>query len=224
MSRRARPEVLAFLGDVKEHPDDPTPWLVLTDWLEEHGDESDRDWAEYIRLSSAVLRRRVTAADWERGERRRELFRRRRAEWLGPLEPLRPDVVDGLLTLSLSIDQLLRLERDGVGGLEVWAWVTELRLGWGATSVAHRLAGCSLLAGVTRLVTWGGPVGDDCAIALARSPHLGRLTLLQLWTPMTPPEVWYSEAVPVSGRRLLTERGRRLLEERFGSALRLFGS
>src|SRR5262245_42565589 len=33
MTRPARPEVLALLADVKENPDDLTPWLVLTDWL-----------------------------------------------------------------------------------------------------------------------------------------------------------------------------------------------
>jgi uncharacterized protein (TIGR02996 family) len=33
-----RPEVLAFLEDIKEHPDDDTPRLVLADWLEDHGD------------------------------------------------------------------------------------------------------------------------------------------------------------------------------------------
>jgi uncharacterized protein (TIGR02996 family) len=47
MSRPARPELLALLADIKENPDDLTPWLVLTDWLEENGDEGDRARASF---------------------------------------------------------------------------------------------------------------------------------------------------------------------------------
>ena len=38
---KPRPEVLAFLADAKQHPNDDAPLLVLADWLEEHGDERE---------------------------------------------------------------------------------------------------------------------------------------------------------------------------------------
>lgn len=39
--KRARPEVLAFLQDIKEHPEDDTPRLILADWLQDYGDVHD---------------------------------------------------------------------------------------------------------------------------------------------------------------------------------------
>ena len=45
-----RPELIALLDACKDEPDDDAPRLVLADWLEEYGDESDRDRAEFIRL------------------------------------------------------------------------------------------------------------------------------------------------------------------------------
>jgi uncharacterized protein (TIGR02996 family) len=48
MSRR---ELLSLLRTVRENPDDPTPKLVVADWLEEHGDESDRARAKYVRIT-----------------------------------------------------------------------------------------------------------------------------------------------------------------------------
>ena len=38
MTTRPRPEVLAFLQDIKQNPDDNTPRLIFADWLEENGD------------------------------------------------------------------------------------------------------------------------------------------------------------------------------------------
>src|SRR4051794_13498130 len=58
-SGRGRPEVLAILQDVKDHPDDDTPRLVLADWLEEHGaseGDADRDRAEFIRVQLRLAR------------------------------------------------------------------------------------------------------------------------------------------------------------------------
>jgi uncharacterized protein (TIGR02996 family) len=49
-----RPEVLAFLRDIKDHPDDDTPRLVLADWLEEHGDPR----GEFVRVQCQLARLR----------------------------------------------------------------------------------------------------------------------------------------------------------------------
>src|SRR5436190_9903180 len=40
----------ALLAAICERPDNDTPRLILADWLEEHGDEADRDRAAFIRL------------------------------------------------------------------------------------------------------------------------------------------------------------------------------
>src|SRR5262249_19299503 len=57
---RARPSShaehrAALFAAVKEAPED-VPRLVLADWLEEHGDETDRAHAELIRLQCEALR------------------------------------------------------------------------------------------------------------------------------------------------------------------------
>src|SRR5262245_20074727 len=46
----------AFLADVLEHPDEDAPRLVYADWLDEHGDEADRDRAELIRVQCQLAR------------------------------------------------------------------------------------------------------------------------------------------------------------------------
>src|SRR5262249_51790005 len=56
MSNRPRPEVLAFLREAKEKPEDDTPRLVLADWLEENGDAADAARAELIRLGCRLAR------------------------------------------------------------------------------------------------------------------------------------------------------------------------
>jgi uncharacterized protein (TIGR02996 family) len=44
----------AFLEAILEAPDDDTPRLIFADWLDEHGYESERDRAEFIRLQCAL--------------------------------------------------------------------------------------------------------------------------------------------------------------------------
>lgn len=81
-----RPELLSLLARCKEAPEDEASHLVLADWLDEHGNESDRARAEFVRLQCAFsrLRRydpardRIQAQGWS-------LLERHAAEWLGPL-------------------------------------------------------------------------------------------------------------------------------------------
>src|SRR5438132_12301372 len=113
MPRHPRPERIAFLDDVKDNPDDPTPWLVLADWLEENGDEPDRARAEHVRLCHEFLGKKVYASDYQKGERRRELFRTWRAAWLGPLLSERFQLRRGLLFVATSAAALLGMAEDG---------------------------------------------------------------------------------------------------------------
>src|SRR3954453_14976730 len=48
-----RPKLVALLESAKDQPDEVAPRLVLADWLEEFGDESDRARAEFVRLHCA---------------------------------------------------------------------------------------------------------------------------------------------------------------------------
>ena len=85
MSRTPRPELMALLADVKQNPDDLTPWLVLCDWLEDQDDEAERARGEYCRLCFDKLGTKTYASDWEKGERRRHLYRTYHEAWLGPI-------------------------------------------------------------------------------------------------------------------------------------------
>ncbi len=55
-ARPPRPELIALLDAIKDHPDDDTPRLVLADWLDEQDDPLDAERAAYIRMSIADSR------------------------------------------------------------------------------------------------------------------------------------------------------------------------
>jgi uncharacterized protein (TIGR02996 family) len=127
MPRPPRPELLALLEDVRLSPDDLTPWLVLCDWLEENGDEDDRARSEYCRLCFDKLGKETFASDWELGERRRDLFRKHKHAWFGPILELNPTMRKGLAVIECSFHEV----ENRVGRLleveEAWAWVGTLR-------------------------------------------------------------------------------------------------
>ena len=83
-----RPEVLAFLQDAKEHPEQDAPRLALADWIDEHGDPAR---AEFVRLGCALApgaRPPLAGEDRDRALRRQqELLARFGGGWLGPLWP-----------------------------------------------------------------------------------------------------------------------------------------
>ena len=60
--RSPRPEVLAFLADVKEHPREDGLRLIFADWLEENGDPLDQLRAELIRSQIEHFRQPPTSA------------------------------------------------------------------------------------------------------------------------------------------------------------------
>jgi uncharacterized protein (TIGR02996 family) len=128
MSRPPRLELLSLLDDVKHNPDDLTPWLVLCDWLEENGDEDDRARSEYCRLCFDKLGKQAFASDWEKGERRRELFRKHKQAWFGPILELNPTMRKGLAVIQCSFDQIENRVHRLVQLEEEWAWVGSLRL------------------------------------------------------------------------------------------------
>src|SRR5262249_8912533 len=64
--RRRTAEDHAFLRDIVEHPEDDAPRLVYADWLTDHGNEADRDLAEFIRVQCELERTAPRGATRER--------------------------------------------------------------------------------------------------------------------------------------------------------------
>ncbi len=176
-----RPEVLAFLRDIKANPDDDTPRLVLADWLEEHGDPR----GEFVRVQCQLAR--LPEDDPRCPEllaREGELLNAHRAAWLRPF-PGSDKLAEfrrGLVRLMLDAGQVLGTASPPFAGTEEYAWVDGLKVyAVGQQAIERYIAGPAL-EGVTslHLQAGGERVRDDAFVALARSPHLGRLTALGL--------------------------------------------
>ena len=72
-----RPELIALLDAVKDHPDEDTPRLVLADWLDEQDNPLDAERAKFIRAQIAKPRANHVGT----GAKRTAFLKR----WLGPV-------------------------------------------------------------------------------------------------------------------------------------------
>lgn len=182
-----RPEVLALLADVKDHPHQDVLRLILADWLDDHGTDLDRARAELVRAQ--VEYARLPAAEPTRNEyarRARILQQRHGVHWLGPLAgwPTSWTSKRGLLSLDLAITSLRSQKLLAQADSEPWAWVEAVHLlGAGDENLA-RLAGCSLLEGPIVLGLQNSQIGPAGAQALARMPWLRRYIQLDLGAQM----------------------------------------
>src|SRR5438105_4276988 len=117
-----RPEVLAFLQDIKAHPEDDTVRLILADWLTDHDDPR----GEFLRLQCQLARMSPTdPARPASQERVQELRSRHEQDWLGPLRTL-ADAIEfrrGLLALRARPDVFLGPAGQALAGSETLAWV-----------------------------------------------------------------------------------------------------
>jgi uncharacterized protein (TIGR02996 family) len=208
LSQQSRPEVLAFLRDIKANPEDDTPRLILADWLEERGDPR----GEYVRLECALARMQPTHPRWQAAyTRRQELWQRHATEWVGPLpgwawDRRPPGLGRGLGRLEVPVWEFLKAPK-ALAETEAYAWVEELvlsgmtpvRLGKLAASPnlegpatvtlrQHELVAGELvtlldsprLARLTGLALSGKPLRDRGAMAIAVAPQLARLHTLDL--------------------------------------------
>jgi uncharacterized protein (TIGR02996 family) len=183
-----RPEVLAFLAEIKDHPDEDTPRLILADWLEEYGGPADAARAEFLRLQ--VRKARLPAGDPERyalGSRETELHRRWETAWLGRLgEKVRYVRYErGLVVLTLTWGVLCSQSLRALQGSEVWAWVLGGEVEGIPLAPGAQLAACPLLGDWVRLSFVGRagyccPLGTAGLRALALSPWLSRIARLEL--------------------------------------------
>ncbi len=202
-----RPELIALLDAVKDHPDEDTPRLVLADWLDEQGTELDAERAKFIRDDIAFTR----------GAKRPRSTPARNAEavavirrMLGPLPDLAyhwwfkrglPDLtVNGPRFLSPAVRPLfateafafvpfVALEEAGGARLEAMAALPEFRFvagvgvnpftAPGALSAA-RFFGSPNLTGLRHIAFRGINPGAAGARVLASNPALSRLRKLSL--------------------------------------------
>jgi uncharacterized protein (TIGR02996 family) len=167
-------------------PDADAPRLVYADWLDEHGDP---DRAAFIRAECEYAR--LPADDPRRaraGARRRELYSLHAEAWAGELPKL-----PGVTWSSVPV----QFRRGFVEHVSFTNAATFLRHAAAVFSSAPiqsvhfgrltgpggaQVVGSPYLAVVTRLTieTFGGGMGTAGAVALARSPHLGRLDFIDL--------------------------------------------
>lgn len=169
-----RPVVLAFLRDIKANPDDPTPRLVLADWLEEHGDSVRAARGEFLRLQSL-------AALPLYPEREAELLRRFETAWLGPLRPLAISWSwrRGLLHLEIPARVLLD-DSAGLVRTEAFAWVEGVTFRNLTTESVKRLADSSWLGWLNTLDLGYNFIRNAGVATLASSPNLHNLRTLWL--------------------------------------------
>lgn len=141
-----RPQLLAFLANCKENPEDDTPRLVMADWLEEHGDPR----GEFVRWQ-------VTC---EHPERERELAALHGKEWLGALPSKGALWKRGLLELSGHTRNLLSKRMVKLGDIEEAAWVDRLQLYNFTPADFAKLAASPFRSSLTAL-----EIGRGCAVA-----------------------------------------------------------
>ncbi len=121
-----RPAVLAFLREIKDHPEDDTSRLVLADWLEEQGDprgEFVRLQVERARLPEEEPRRKCLAA------RERQLLDEHAAAWVGPWQKAarRWEFQRGLLHVQPAAGNLAGVS-DATLTHPATDWIDSLRL------------------------------------------------------------------------------------------------
>lgn len=175
-----RPEVLAFLEEVREHPEDDTPRLVLADWLQDQPDEIDRARGEFLYLECLLSRPEPGPAAIR--TRHRQLRAQFTEQWLGPLtrvvENWRWD--RGLLHLSLDGFHCFARDLLDVLPTETYAWVNGLtlrRVTGGFINVAEQT---SLLHRVQSLTFEESRFNDEAFYRLFALPALVHLRQLNL--------------------------------------------
>jgi uncharacterized protein (TIGR02996 family) len=176
--------VLSFLHHVKEQPDDDTPRLVLSDWLEEHGGPADVARAEFIRVQCQLVR--LTAKDPQAEKllaREAELCRNHQREWLGPLADLAVGTrhfYRGLVSTQVRGQSFASRRGLALADTEAFAWVDGLRFLSVTPRALAALAPTSLLGGLNTLSFRECPLRGAGVRALANSPSLDQLTALDL--------------------------------------------
>jgi len=188
--RAPRPEVVAFLQDIKQVPDDDTPRLIFADWLEENGDPR----GEFVRVQCELAECAPTDPRRSRlVKREKDLLAQFRDAWLGPLfeevsvtSLSRPDVSfrRGLLSLRCPLDWFLRREWsrwDVWQNTECLLWIEGLVLASIRADSLRELCQTPLLSTVGSLKLELSPSDYTQSLRLLGDcPHLTQLAKLHL--------------------------------------------
>lgn len=180
----------AFLQSIAESLYDDAPRLIYADWLEDHGaSEPARELADFIRIQCELESMRdqyeiARAAELHRLEA--ELLRKHQREWLGPgLEGWQDWREDGASVEFRRgfVDTILMPARTflslGAATRQFHPTIRQVVL-YRVNGYGEALARCAALDGVAEL-TLAGWYSDADAEAIARSPYLTRLQVLELW-------------------------------------------
>jgi uncharacterized protein (TIGR02996 family) len=190
----------AFIQAIRAEPDDDALRLIYADWLQEQDDPACQDRGEFIRVQCQLARMWSEQAGWlELKKRERSLLARYWDAWIGPLRTivgstweLQRGEVGGrfqrgfIEVLTLNANTFLRRAHD----LFRLTPLQHLRL-LGAGPLAATLANSSYLEFLTVLEFndyFSDPVDAVGACALAASPHLRRLRVLNLFGNNLGPE------------------------------------
>jgi uncharacterized protein (TIGR02996 family) len=181
-SAEPRPEIRAFLREIKEHPDDDTPRLVFADWLQEYGTPDEADRGELLRLQ--VLRHQLPEDDPRHdplGRREMELQRRNLDAWVGPLvDHFVWDFVRGFLHLTARAGRLLSPEVMTLAVPEICNWMESLKVEDLRRRQAVRLVASPFLSCVHTLDLSDNGLRHGDLTALVRSPRVAHLRSLLL--------------------------------------------
>lgn len=177
----------ALMAAIIANPDEDTPRLAFADWLDEHGDKHDRARAEHIRCQIATDRGGpgAKAAKTKAAALRKSHLKR----WLGALATTETRFVDhtfarGLLNQwFVSAGDFLKIAHQAA----VTEWFPRVGVGrivfYEPTKRAEKLFASPALAWTSDILWHDAKLDDAGFVALAKSPHLSRLSRLAIDKP-----------------------------------------
>jgi uncharacterized protein (TIGR02996 family) len=161
-----RLELMRLVEACKADPLDDAGRLILADWLEEHGDETDRALERIIRLQMSA-----EAGGPDYWLTIRQIARQHLRQWLGPSHGFfrrrMPRFERGLLHADVPAGRWVESPDDD-GGFE---WVESASFDRVTAAQGPVLLASAKIAGVSRLEV-RSPLTPDAQDALARSRHL----------------------------------------------------
>jgi uncharacterized protein (TIGR02996 family) len=222
------PELLVFLREVRERPEDDLALLVLGDWLQDQGNPR----GELVHLQ--VMRARLGPDDPQVAEllrRERQLLHRHALDWLGPLANHASSwyFEHGMVQLGLRAERFLSGATEALAESAWGIWVNELTLCGLDSHQLVALARSAWLPLLTALRLPDGNFGPEGMVALASSAYLSQLRELYLIRSriaadgadalIASPHLHGLRALYVGGNGL-SQAVRQRLKERFGAVLR----
>jgi uncharacterized protein (TIGR02996 family) len=177
-----RPEVLALLRACKDSPEDDAPRLVLADWLEEHGDESDCARGQYLRLECRAQRSTAESEGCQELKQQADnLWGRYQQTWLAGLKDLGVRRgVRGLLRIDAETRQLATKKGYELARSEAYAWVDGVRSRATTAKGLAKLVDGGLFDSLNVLELTQCHIRAAGVKELARAPRLATLTHLDL--------------------------------------------